>query len=95
MSFNHITKVDFDRLYNKIETLSNTIQSLENKICKMPSFLPLSLLIKEVGKSRQTVRSYLLNNYEPDVDFKVENGNIMIASNVFVSLKEKYDNKTK
>lgn len=92
---NDITKADFDRLFNKVESLTKTIQDLVDATEKKPDFLPLTLLVKETNKTRQTIRNYLYNNYEPEVDFKVENSKILINSKVFVFIKDYYDNKNK
>lgn len=83
------------KINKNIESLSNQVSLLIKSISKLPDFLPVSLLTKETGKSRQTIRNHLISNYEPEQDFKIENAKLLIASNVFVAIKEYYDNKNK
>lgn len=87
-------KIDIERLNLKIERLLENVESLLPVLSRQPDFLPLSLLVSETGKSRQTIRDYILRNYEPDKDFKVENSKILVSGSVFVAIKEYYEKKS-
>lgn len=95
MSYNEAMKQDILRLTNQVESLTYTVESLVDIIKKQPEFLPISTLVSHTKKTRQTIRNHLINNYEPEVDFKIQNGKILIASKVFVAIREYYDNKNK
>ena len=85
---NNIKKLDL-----KIEDLTSLVKILLTTITKQPSFTTLSLLAKELNKSRSTIRHHLLNNYEPEKDFKQENGSIRIDSAIVPLIKDYYEKK--
>jgi len=47
---------------------------------------PLSEIARKTGKSRQGIRDYLANNYEPDVDYYKKDGKIYISEKVAIEL---------
>lgn len=57
----------------------------------LPSKATLSYISEVTGKSRQTLTSFLKNNFEPGVDFWVENGKIITSKTTTVELLRKYN----
>ena len=52
----------------------------------IPKKVSVSYLVESTGKSRQSVRQYLINNFEPDKDFWQEGGKTYVNKNVAVSI---------
>ncbi len=91
-----------DKVVEKIFELSKQVLQLTKKVDNLsvlldyqPDKFPLSSLVQETGKTRQTIRSHLLNNFEPDKDFNNDGGKIFVSGKTFVSIKEYYANKSK
>lgn len=82
-------------LSNQVMELSVKVDNLSTLLDYQPDRFPLSTLVEETAKSRQTIRSHLLNNYEPDKDFYAKGGKIFVNGKTFVSIKEYYANKSK
>jgi len=59
----------------------------------IPHNVPLSQICDLTNKSRQTVRDYLINNFEPEVDFYKKNGRIIIRRNAAVAIVRRYNAK--
>jgi len=59
----------------------------------IPPIVPLSQICHLTGKSRQTVRDYLINNFEPEADFYKKNGRIIIRRNAAVAIVRRYNAK--
>jgi len=67
----------------------------QNRILKIfvPNEISLSYICDSTGKSRQTIRNYLINNFEPEVDFFKKNGKIFLTRNTAVKIVRKYNAK--
>ncbi len=72
-------------LKNLILDLRDTIQLI------MPKKASVSYICDTTGKSRQTITSFLHNNYEPDVDYWKENGKIMVSKETTIKLLRRYN----
>jgi len=52
----------------------------------IPTKVSVSYLVESTGKSRVSIRQYLINNFEPDKDFWQEGGKTYVNKNVAVSI---------
>ena len=51
----------------------------------IPTKVSVSYLAESTDKSRQSIRQYLINNFEPDKDFWIEGGKIFVSKQVAIS----------
>lgn len=77
----------------QIKQLTGLVQSLLNIVEIQPKQINLAVLVNETGKCRQTIRAHLLSKYEPEKDFYIKNGSILIDSNIVPLIKEHYAKK--
>ncbi len=59
----------------------------------IPNKSTVSYISEVTGRSRQTITSFIKNNFEPDVDFWVENGKIFLSKTTTIELLRKYNNE--
>lgn len=52
----------------------------------IPQKMSVSRLCEITGKSRQSIRNYIINHFEPDVEFWVENGKITVSKEAAVQI---------
>lgn len=57
----------------------------------VPSKSTVSYISNITGKGRQTITSYLQNNFEPDVDYWKENGKIYTSKATTLELLRRYN----
>ena len=79
-----------------MNTLSNTTEYLEIKgmlselkrMIKMliPQKASVSYLAETTGKSRQSIRQLLINNFEPEVDYWHKGGKIFVSQRVAITI---------
>lgn len=93
-------KEDTERLELKIDeqnfeikSLRLSVEALLKIVTHTSSKISLSTLARELKKPNQTIRQHLISRYEPEKDFKKENGTIMLNSNIVPLIKEYYENK--
>lgn len=62
--------------------------SQQNAMLKLlvPKKATASFLAKSTGKSRQAIRQYLFNHFEPEVDFWNEGGHIVVSQETAVAI---------
>lgn len=67
----------------------------QNSMLKIfaPSEVSLSHVCNTTGKSRQTIRDYVINNFEPEVDFLKKNGKIFLTRDTAVKIVRRYNAK--
>lgn len=86
-----------EELKNIMHYQTNLLYELNNNIKKLIpqqlKYISLSALSNEIGKSNQTIKYHLINNYEPDKDFKKTNGKIYIDIRIIPLIKEYYARK--
>lgn len=71
---------------------------LENKAMLnmlIPKNGTVSYVVDVTGVARQTITSYLQNNFEPQVDYWKKNGKIFLSKNTTVFLLQRYGNDKK
>jgi len=59
----------------------------------MPNEFELAYLANQVNISRQSMRDYLIRNYEPEKEYFKKGGKIMVSKETAVSILRKYDAK--
>lgn len=55
----------------------------------IPETTTIGYISKMTGKSRQAIRDYLINHFEPEVDFWKKDGKIIISKEVAVKLLQR------
>ncbi|WP_418179785.1 hypothetical protein ACNSOO_04785 [Aliarcobacter lanthieri] len=56
----------------------------------IPDELSLSEIAKIVGKSTNTLRKYIISNFEPDIDFKKKMGKIYVKQDAILRIRRHY-----
>lgn len=56
----------------------------------IPDELSLSEIAKIVGKTPNTLRKYLISNFEPETDFKKKSGKIFVKQDVILRIRSHY-----
>ena len=59
----------------------------------IPPKVSVSYIAESTCKSRESIRQYLLNNFQPEKDFWKEGGKIFVNKEVAITLLSKYNNK--
>ena len=79
-----------------MNTISNTTEYLELKgmlselkrMIKMliPQKASVSYLAETTGKSRQSIRQFLINNFEPEVDYYIDGGKMYASQKAAITI---------
>ncbi len=79
-----------------MNTISNTTEYLELKgmlselkrMIKMliPQKASVSYLSETTGKSRQSIRQFLINNFEPEVDYYIDGGKMYTSQKAAITI---------
>lgn len=79
-----------------MNTISNTTEYLELKgmlselkrMIKMliPQKASVSYLSETTGKSRQSIRQFLINNFEPEVDYYIDGGKMYASQKAAITI---------
>lgn len=80
-------------LYEQNTLLKELANNIANLIDYTPSFVSLSIIAKELNKSNQTLRYHVTSHYEPQVDYKIQSGKIMINNRVLPLIRRHYEKK--
>ena len=91
MSDNPLNSSDISAMFLELKNLM-----LEQKIVLdvfLPNEVPLSMIADNLNKSRQTIRAYIISNFEPEVDYQTKNGKIMVSKDAFVKIIGYYNAK--
>ena len=89
----------FERLYkgekmSEFLELKNLILEMKNTVfLLLPKCVPLSYVCDVSGKSRQTITAYVKSNLEPQVEFWLENGKIMLSQTAALKILRRYNEK--
>ena len=76
--------LELKRMLTQVATMLNMI---------IPPKISVSYIAESTCKSRESVRQYLLNNFQPEKDFWKEGGKIFVSKEVAITLLSKYNNK--
>ena len=55
----------------------------------IPKNVPLTYIAEQLGKSRQSVREFLINNFEPEKDFWKKDGKIYLSEGTAIKLLQR------
>jgi len=55
----------------------------------LPKKISVSYLVEKTGKSRQSIREYLINNFEPEEDFWKEGAKIYVSRETAITIQLK------
>ncbi|NOQ32119.1 MAG: hypothetical protein GQ570_13465 [Helicobacteraceae bacterium] len=58
----------------------------------IPDKASISYLAETTNKSRQAIREYILNHYEPQVDFWKEKGKMFVSKEVAIAILRRSNN---
>lgn len=76
------------------DDLKNLLLEIRSKISDLslllPSQISLSQLSAITGKSRQTLTAYARSNFEPQVEFWLENGKIILSQTAALKILRRY-----
>ncbi len=56
----------------------------------LPAEISLSDISHMVGKSNNTLRKYLIANFEPEVDYQTKSGKIYVKQDVVLCMRRHY-----
>ena len=76
--------LELKRMLTQVATMLNMI---------IPPKVSVSYIAESTCKSRESIRQYLLNNFQPEKDFWKEGGKIFVNKEVAITLLSKYNNK--
>jgi hypothetical protein len=80
----HLEYLEVKRLLTQMATMLNMI---------IPPKVSVSYIAESTCKSRESIRQYLLNNFQPEKDFWKEGGKIFVNKEVAITLLSRYNNK--
>lgn len=79
-----------------LNTTSNTTEYLELKgmlselkrmvTMLIPQKASVSYLAETTGKSRQSIRQFLINNFEPEVDYYIDGGKMYASQKAAITI---------
>ncbi len=80
---NNLEYLEVKRMLGQLATMLNML---------IPTKVSVSYLTESTGKSRQSVRQYLINNFEPDKDFWNEGGKTYVSKEAAISILQRSSN---
>lgn len=81
---NNLEYLEMKQMLGQLVTMINMI---------IPTKVSVSYLVESTGNSRQSVRQYLINNFEPDKDFWLEGGKTFVSKDAAISILERANTK--
>ncbi len=80
MNKNNLNSIEYLEIKKMLYELTNMIKML------IPQKTTVSYLSNITGKSRQSIRQFIINNFEPEVDYWLSNGRIFVSQKVAVTI---------
>jgi len=77
-------------LYNILNKLRKIEQTQDTLLQLIPSELSISEISKMLNQNADTLRKYVLANFEPDVDFKKKGGKIFVRQDAILRIRRHY-----
>lgn len=75
-------------------TILSEIREIKNDNAFLKEFIPEELSLSEVsnmtGKTANTLRKYLIANFEPEEDYKKKGGKIYVKQDVVLRIRRHY-----
>jgi len=68
-----VSEMEYSELRHELIEIKSILKLL------LPKEYSIDYLVQQTGKSRQAIRSWLIRNGEPDVDFWGKNGRIIVS----------------
>lgn len=78
---------EFLELKSEILDLKHTLSLL------LPKSISVGEIATQTGKSRQTITAFAKSNLEPQKDFWVQNGKIMLSQTAALKILRRYNEK--
>jgi len=76
--------------YLELKNMLGQLATMLNMI--IPTKVSVSYLAESTGKSRQGIRQFLINNFEPEKEFWNEGGKTFVSKNVAITILQKSSN---
>lgn len=80
MNKNNLNSIEYLEIKKMLYELTNMIKML------IPQKTTVSYLSNITGKSRQSIRQFIINNFEPEVDYWLNNGRIFVSQKVAITI---------
>lgn len=80
MNKNNLNSIEYIEIKSMLCELTNMVKML------IPQKATISYLSSITGRSRQSIRQFLINNFEPEVDFWISNGKIYVSQKVAITI---------
>ena len=84
METNNLEYLEMKQMLGQLVTMINMI---------IPTRVSVSYLVESTGNSRQSIRQYLISNFEPDKDFWNEGGKTFVKKDAAISILERANTK--
>lgn len=80
---NNLEYLEMKKILGQLVTMINMI---------IPTKVSVSYLAESTNRSRQSVRQYLINNFEPEKDFWNEGGKTYVSKDAAISILQRANN---
>lgn len=80
MNKNNLNSIEYIEIKSMLCELTDMVKML------IPQKTTVSYLSNITGRSRQSIRQFLINNFEPEVDFWISNGKIYVSQKVAITI---------
>ena len=80
MNKNNLNPIEYLEIKSMFCELTNMVKML------IPQKATISYLSETTGKSRQSIRQLLINNFEPEVDYWHKGGKIFVSQRVAITI---------
>jgi hypothetical protein len=81
---NNLEYLELKNMLSQLATMLNLL---------IPKKVSVSYLAESTGKSRQSVHKYLMNNFEPEIDFWREGGKTYVNKDTAISILQRSNSK--
>ena len=79
--------------YNEKELLLKILNGIEKLNMLLPHELSLSEVSNLTGKPANTIRKYVIDNFEPEVEYKKKGGKIYLNQSIILRVRRHYAKK--
>jgi predicted metal-dependent hydrolase len=76
--------------YNEKELLLKILNGIEKLNMLLPHELSLSEVSNLTGKPANTIRKYVIDNFEPEAEYKKKGGRIYVKQEVVLRIRKHY-----
>jgi len=76
------------KIVNQLLEIKNMLLQQQNFInLLLPKKVSISYIVDKTGKTRQSIREYLINNFEPEEDFWKEGAKIYMSRETAITIQ--------